>query len=210
MSMNARPSEGYGSRIQQKENALARVKADFDRSLNLGRGREDLFAGSGRQSDWARQDSLMRDGMDVNRQRLEGVSDNLYRAHQMAAETHEIGVNALNDLQRQRAQLVTAQGGMNNIEEKTSAARRILGVMRRRVIGNKLILGFIIFVLLLGNALIIYFRWGYKKNKNNNNAPRPSPQAPVHPAPINPPPVNPPPINPPVAVVPVPVAATPK
>lgn len=199
MSLNARPSEGYGSRIQQKENALARVKADFDRSLSVGRGRDDLFAGSGRTSDWARQDGLMRDGMDVNRQRLEGASDNLYRAHQMAAETNEIGVNALNDLQRQRQQLYNAKGGMDQIEEKTSAARRVLGVMRRRVIGNKLILGFIIFVLLLGNALIIYFRWGYRRNKSSSTpvAPRPAPVTHIAPTPV------PVPINPPVSPTPV-------
>lgn len=186
MSLNARPSEGYGSRIQQKEGALSRVKADFDRSLSVGRGREDLFAGSGRQSDWGRQDALMRDGMNVHRSRLDGASDNLSRAHQMAEETNEIGVNALNDLRRQREQLVTAKGGMDQIEVKTSAARRILGVMRRRVIGNKLILGFIIFVLLLGNALIIYFRWGYKKSSGKTpSAPVAAPRA----APVNPPPV---------------------
>jgi hypothetical protein len=189
MSQNARASEGYGTRIQQKESNLARVKLDFDRSLNVGRGREDLFAGSGRQSDWARQDSMLRDGMGVQRTRLEGASDNLNRTHQMAEETNQIGVNTLNDLRRQREQLLNAQGGMNNIEEKTSAARRVLSVMRRRVIGNKLILGFIIFILLVGNSLIIYFRWGYKKK--SNNAPSAPKSAPAH---ASPPPI---PIAPP-------------
>jgi hypothetical protein len=202
MSQNARASEGYGSRIAQKESALGRVKADFERSLNPARGREDLFAGSSaRQSDWDRQDRLMRDGMNGNRQILDRTTDHLAGAHQLADESHTIGVNTLNDLRAQREQLINAQGGMNNIEEKTSAARRVLGVMRRRVIGNKLILGFIIFILLVANALIIYFRWGYKKASN-----KPSPSPPVHsgPPPVitsTPPPPPPPPVHilPPVA-----------
>lgn len=202
MSQNARPSEGYGLRIQQKESALSRVKSDFDRQLNVGKGRSDLFGASastgGRQSDWARQDSMLRDGMDVNRSRLEGAQDNLLRAHQMAEETNEIGVNTLNDLRRQREQLVTAQGGMNTIEEKTSATRRILGVMKRRVIGNKLILGFIIFVLILGNFLLIFFKWIYPKIRENSKNKAP---APVH--------RNPPPPPPPPPVAASPVAATP-
>jgi vesicle transport through interaction with t-SNAREs protein 1 len=207
MAQNARASEGYGVRIQQKQSSLARVKVDFERSLNLGRGREDLFGGTSRGSDWGRQDAMMRDGMNVQRTKLEGVSDNLNRAHQMAEETNQIGVNTLNDLRRQREVLIGAQGGMTNIEEKTGTARRVLTMMRRRVIGNKLILGFIIFILLVGNALIIYFKWGYKKNKNNSPPSAPS-SPPTHPAPVQaaPVPVLPPPV--PVAPpVPAPAAA---
>lgn len=192
MSQNARASEGYGVRIQQKESSLSRVKADFERSLSTTRGREDLFGGTGRTTDWGRQDAMMRDGMNVQRTKLEGASDNLNRAHQMAEETNQIGVNTLNDLRRQRDQLVTAQGGMNNIEEKTSAARRVLSVMRRRVIGNKLILGFIILVLLTANFLLIYFKWIHKKKKPS---PPSAPPTPVAAAPI------------PVAAAPIPVAA---
>jgi len=201
MSQNARASEGYGVRIQQKVSNLDRVKLDFDRNLNVGRGREDLFGGTsaGRQSDWTRQDQLMRDGMNGHRTRLETASDNLNRTHQMAEETNQIGVETLNDLRRQRDQLVNAQGGMQNIEEKTSAARRVLSVMRRRVIGNKLILGFIIFILLVGNGLIVYFGFIYKKKANSP----PSAPPPVHPPPV-PVPVlaAPPPVPVPVAIQP--------
>lgn len=194
MSQNARPSEGYGARIQQKEAQLARTKTDFDRSLNPAKGREDLFGGQSRPSDWERQDRLMRDGMNGNRSTLETASDNLNEAHRLAEQSNEIGVNTLNDLRRQREQLINAQTGMNDIEEKTTGARRILGAMRRKVIGNKLILGFIIFILLIADFLIVFFRWIYPRIKKNGPSP---------------PPVNPPP-PPPVSIPTAPVIATPK
>jgi len=90
---------------------------------------------------------------------LENTNDRLVNANRIAVETQYIGEGVLTDLHTQRETLEKAQQNLYTIDDNMTRSRKILGAMSRRIATNKIILAFIILLLLIGNGLIIYFKW---------------------------------------------------
>ena len=70
----------------------------------------------------------------------------------------ELGVNILNDLHRQRQTITHARDTLHGADDNIATARRVLAVMSRRLMTNKLIMVGIICLLLGGIGLILYYK----------------------------------------------------
>lgn len=116
---------------------------------------------------------------------LQKTSKDLQETKQIARETEEIGMGALNTLYRDRQVLEGAAHEMDNIGGGVTEARSILSSMSRKIIYSKLILIFIIIVEFLGIAAIVFFKWilplinAFTPPPGPQPAPGPQPPVPV-------------------------------
>lgn len=99
-----------------------------------------------------------RDRMLASTERLQKTSERLQVGKQQLAETEELGVSILSDLARQRETILHARDTLHGADDNISKARRVLGVMSKRIVANKIIMFAISACLLLGIILIIYYR----------------------------------------------------
>jgi len=87
-------------------------------------------------------------------------STNLIKQSQATAnETVEVGVEIMENLDKQKRQMVGMRENLSGIEEQLSKAKVILQKMARRVVTNKLIMAGIVLVLFLGIGIVVYVKW---------------------------------------------------
>jgi len=135
------------------------------------------------QLDKCRQEWDIFTAADPNRARIlagnkivEDSSNRLDDTHRVALETEEIGTKTLSHLKADREKLVSVNDELDVIDDNVSRARTVLSAMGRRVVTNKLILAFIIFILFAAVIGIIYIRWiGSMVNKFTPSTPTPTP-----------------------------------
>jgi polyferredoxin len=78
---------------------------------------------------------------------------------------------------------------MDDIEDTTSKARKILSMMKRRVVTNKLVLIFIILILFAAICIVVWVRWIGPMIARRQGAPAAPPMGPAPVAlPVAPPP----------------------
>jgi hypothetical protein len=118
----------------------------------------------------ARQEVLGRDADRQQRRNLVAASatldvtdDHLSHTEYVLAETVEVGAAASTQLRQQREQLLNASDNTAEMNSLLIQSRSVLNRMRRRIVANKMIQAFIIFLQLGIIALIIYFRYYYDK-----------------------------------------------
>ncbi|KAL6063507.1 Vesicle transport through interaction with t-SNAREs 1B [Balamuthia mandrillaris] len=92
--------------------------------------------------------------------RLGDQGDRLQRAHMIALQNEEIGVEIHGSLLEQRETLERARDKTRAVNDNITQSRKIMQAMSRRVITNKLVLVFIIVILLASIMLIVYLKWG--------------------------------------------------
>ncbi|XP_055332026.1 vesicle transport through interaction with t-SNAREs homolog 1A-like [Paramacrobiotus metropolitanus] len=97
-------------------------------------------------------------------ERVQDSSDHLDRAtrtldqgYRVALETEQIGASVLNNLNTQRETLNKARSRMNDMEEDLGRSSRILTVMIRRVVQNRVLVVGIVAVLLIIIGICVYF-----------------------------------------------------
>lgn len=72
--------------------------------------------------------------------------------------TQELGVSILNDLHRQRQTITHARDTLHGADDNIATARRVLAVMSRRLMTNKLIMVGVICCLVAAIGLILYYK----------------------------------------------------
>ncbi len=70
----------------------------------------------------------------------------------------ELGTSILGDLHRQRETITHARDTLHGADDNIATARRVLAVMSRRLMTNKLIMVGIICLLLGAIGLIMYYK----------------------------------------------------
>jgi len=159
-------------RQRRMENKMKGYQSDLNRvtkdlqfsNLSSGSGdssnrNNNRFGRDRNYSDDNIQDSDIRSQMLVGNQQIEESEESLLNAHRIAIETENVGTAVLGELGDQGERLRRANENLSVIDDNMTRSRKILNAMTRRIATNKLILAFIILVLLLGNGLIIYFKW---------------------------------------------------
>lgn len=156
------------SRVKQYWQEINKMKSrcNYSEDTSLLSSRNELFASNA---------SSYRPGLDAeitavnNRSRLLQMNDTLDRtsasisnAQRTAAETDEVAVAVVDELGTQRESLIRTKERLMDTDSNLSRSRKILRMMHRKVITNKLILIVIILfeiVILIG---VVYYRF-FKK-----------------------------------------------
>mmetsp|Transcript_8409 Transcript_8409/g.27933 ORF Transcript_8409/g.27933 Transcript_8409/m.27933 type:complete len:227 (+) Transcript_8409:266-946(+) len=91
-------------------------------------------------------------------ERSRQTSDRIAQGKRTLLETEEIGVSVLQTLHGQRAQIVNARDTLHDADDHIGKSRRLLSVMARRAVMNKVILAGVILMLLGCIIAVLYFK----------------------------------------------------
>ncbi|XP_022105289.1 vesicle transport through interaction with t-SNAREs homolog 1B-like [Acanthaster planci] len=165
MEEEAKPAPGsYRSQMVAKvrnyRRELDKITRDLKRASD-GRGnRSELFHS---QSSFENKvnvaQSNQRARLLQGQETLNRTSDSLARTHQIAAETDEIGVGIIDELDGQKEQLLNARDKLEDMDHSLGKSKRILNSMGRRIITNKLILMAVILVELVILGVVVYLKF---------------------------------------------------
>mmetsp|Transcript_28485 Transcript_28485/g.90781 ORF Transcript_28485/g.90781 Transcript_28485/m.90781 type:complete len:128 (-) Transcript_28485:281-664(-) len=117
----------------------------------------ELPSNTGASQD-ARKDALLN-----SEQKLRGARAQLQEATRSALETEETGFAVLSDLARQREVIARTSGHVHQIDDNITGARRVLVQMSQRAMLKKVALWFMVLLLLVTLAVVVYFL--FIKNK---------------------------------------------
>mmetsp|Transcript_19697 Transcript_19697/g.34013 ORF Transcript_19697/g.34013 Transcript_19697/m.34013 type:complete len:223 (+) Transcript_19697:131-799(+) len=133
-----------GLKDQVKKTAAAIPQGDAARA-ELGLGGE-----------YGTTSTTNRDRMLTATQRMEQTNGMLAHGREQLAQTEDLGVSILHDLQSQRETLVRSKNTLQGADDSISKARRILTNMTRRMMQNKIIMAGVTVFLLAAIALIVW------------------------------------------------------
>uniref|UniRef100_A0A1D1ZIZ3 Vesicle transport v-SNARE 12 n=1 Tax=Anthurium amnicola TaxID=1678845 RepID=A0A1D1ZIZ3_9ARAE len=152
------------TRLQAKTRAhksdLEKLKRDLKRASSRVSGptdREELLAGTnGTDLDSASMDQRAR--LLTGTERLADSSRRLQDSHRIALETETIGANVLEDIRRQREQILHSRNTLMEADSYIDKAQRTLKGMARRMQTNRMITAAIILTLILLICFVIYVK----------------------------------------------------
>jgi len=152
----ARGGETLKGTIKLQDREYERLLEDYKRA-QLGTGRTAAPAPAA--DEWGVATADQRGRLISDRQKLAGTTDRVSATVRMANETEQIGRNTLVDMRKQREQLEKGDRQLDEVDDNVTGARRVLTIMKRRVITNKIILIFIILILLAAEGVVVWVRW---------------------------------------------------
>jgi vesicle transport through interaction with t-SNAREs 1 len=164
MNLSARSVPDSGplqQKMQQYEEKLKQARKDLRRAqtaMQEQSDRDDLFAG-GMRTDLMESSMDQREAMLSETERLQQTNVDLRDTIAVAESTFDIGVNTMNDLDRQKSQMFHIRDNLDDINTNLGKARHLLRSMYQRALANKAVTALITLVLLVGIFLIIYFKW---------------------------------------------------
>lgn len=116
---------------------------------------DDLMGGSA--LDLSDQRALLLDKVQESSDHVDRTTLKLEHGYRVALETEQIGADVLGNLGTQRESLNKARQRLTDMESDLGRSSRILTVMIRRVVQNRVVVIFIIAFLLLIAGICIYF-----------------------------------------------------
>jgi len=145
-------TRGYRSQLEKlkREVSKSSTQPSFD-------SREDLMGTTSKAADdpMAAQRNRYNEGFES----LARAGQSVARSQRVAAETDEIGVQIIGDLDDQREALIRTKDKLKQTDADLSRSRKILNSMAIKVATNKLLLALIIFVELCILGAVIYIRF---------------------------------------------------
>ncbi|XP_070577756.1 vesicle transport through interaction with t-SNAREs homolog 1B-like [Ptychodera flava] len=147
-------------RIRNYRKDLEKLQRDL-RHMPSGAGGRDALLSTGIYDsgrDIAAIQASQRARLLQGTETLNRASDSIERSHRISAETDAIGVEIIDELGEQKEQLVRTRDRVQGMDQDLSRSRRILNSMGRRVITNKLLLGFIILLELAILGAVLYLK----------------------------------------------------
>ncbi|VDM12770.1 unnamed protein product [Wuchereria bancrofti] len=144
----------YELRVRSYRNDKKQLDAELDKAIQRlkdNADRDELLAYDN-QISLNQQDQLIE-----NTERLERTSRRLQDTYRMVIETDQIGTEVLNDLSSQRETIMRARERMRQADRDLNRSHKMLSVMIRRIIQNRLLL-LIVAVLLLFSLLFIIYK----------------------------------------------------
>ncbi|VDK88004.1 unnamed protein product [Litomosoides sigmodontis] len=143
----------YELRVRSYQNDKKQLDAELDKAvqrLKDNADRDELMAYDN-QICVDQQDQLIE-----NTERLERTSRRLQDTYRMVIETDQIGTEVLNDLTSQRETITRARERMRQADRDLNRSQKMLSLMIRRVVQNRLLLLIVAVVLLFTLLFIIY------------------------------------------------------
>ncbi|XP_032821023.1 vesicle transport through interaction with t-SNAREs homolog 1B [Petromyzon marinus] len=150
------------SRMRDYRRDLERITRETRRATDPAlSARSDLLSGGlfAAQNKESAQVASDRARLLQGTESLGRASASVERSHRVAVETEQIGNEIIDELGTQREQLDRTRDRLTNTGQNLSKSRKILTTMSRKLVTNKLLLGFIIILELgiLGAAVYLKF-----------------------------------------------------
>lgn len=144
-----------GHRLKAYKNEMQRFEQDLKKArvaFSDQEGRNELLGGEDSHSSEDQRARLLD-----NTERLERSGRQLDEGYKMCVETEQIGVDIMNNLQRDREVIERARERTRGTDKNLSKSSRILTGMMRRVIQNRIIMAVICLAILGVIGLVIYY-----------------------------------------------------
>ncbi|CAB4000122.1 vesicle transport through interaction with t-SNAREs homolog 1B-like [Paramuricea clavata] len=147
------------ARVRNKSRELEKMKRDLNKitsGFQASSARDDLLSTGPKEFDpnASHRNKLIQGTEIMNR-----TSDSIARSQQVAAESEQIGVEIIDELDTQKDSLIRTRDRLHDTDEDLNQSRKILTRMAFRVATNKLIMGIIILVELVIVGAIVYVRF---------------------------------------------------
>ena len=153
-------------KLAQYKKTLAGLEADLQRT-----DKGALFGG--RSNDMTSMSMDHRGRMMSTTDNLRRQGDTLTKAQNTLAETEEVALGVMDELDRNRRTINSARSKANRTANMTDKARWLVRDMNSRNTKQKVFLCFVIIGLITMVGLIIY--WLSQNGNSETNAPAPSP-----------------------------------
>ncbi|KAJ3431288.1 vesicle transport v-snare 13 [Anaeramoeba flamelloides] len=148
--MYRQDAKSLEQKLHKAENSFPNTRKERDELLS-GRHKKDKERLGERQK------------LLASHQRVKNSEDSLNRSLRTSAQTEEIGQEILQELHGQRQTLEETKDNLDEIDEEVDRGGKLISVMWRRAITNKLILIIVIIFLLALIGLIVYLSAFRKK-----------------------------------------------
>jgi len=162
MDLSSRNVPNYGVKIQQK---ITEYRTDVEKLKTTLRKmesqvlatdeRDSLFAG-GIREDMLATSATQRSSVLGTTDKLTNSSRQLKDALITAEETQQNSATILENLDEQTNTMKRIREGLGKINDSLNRGKRLLRIMSRRVMTNKLILALIILLILVGIGVVIW------------------------------------------------------
>jgi len=149
------------TKLKAFEAELNKLRVDLRKSemaFHKNSDRDTLFSG-GLKDDILAGSLDQREHLLSTTDRLSRTNTQLKQAMATAQDTENVGIEIMENLDRQRVQMVHIKENLSGINEKLAKANRIMRVIGRRIYTNKAIMFVIILVLVVTIFLIAYLKW---------------------------------------------------
>ncbi|KAJ6255455.1 vesicle transport protein [Anaeramoeba flamelloides] len=148
----------YKDEYQQLQTELRKASTTYNDQENQRLelfGDTEILLGSSKQS---------KEGLIKDTNNLRNTSNLIKEGHTTALEVEEIAEGVLEDLHTQRKTIENTKRNLETGDSNIDKNSRILSIMLRRKITNKIILVLVILFLLIVIFIVIYFAYIKKKN----------------------------------------------
>jgi len=151
------------AKLKEYKQDLATLKREAKAASASGEDdnmREELLSRSELGQAYSSSSGVQREQLLSATERVRATGDRIKQGKQTLLETEELGVSILQDLHKQRETIVHARDNLHEADDNLGRARRVLSVMSRRAMTNKLILVAICMLLMASIGVVIYFKLG--------------------------------------------------
>lgn len=135
-------------KVNQYKRVLSSLRTDFGKAKEESE-RGNLFAGTKSGEDRQR---LLNTNEKLSRQ-----NETILSAQRTVAATEDVAMDITNELARNREKIESSRDKVREFTGMTDTARRLINSMSRREVQQKMIMGFIAFVLVAAIGIVIWF-----------------------------------------------------
>ncbi|KAH8868659.1 Vesicle transport through interaction with t-SNAREs 1A isoform 2 [Schistosoma japonicum] len=150
----------FQNRLECYRKELEKLTTEFKRPRYAARRPENRNLGISDDEDTLHEEVLfdtdMRAQLLSNTERISRTTTKLEDGVRIALETEEVGGHILQDLSEQREKLQRSRDRLRQADSDLKKSSRVLSVMTRRILQNKLLLIAVIFIMVLIFLLTIY------------------------------------------------------
>ena len=149
-SLPAQQSSQYQKRIQRYNENLRTVKKSLEEEQGK-KGKVELFGKAG---------SDPREKLLTNNEILQDSGETLENTLKVGIESEQIAIDTMNNLKKQRGQIVNINEKVNDVGHNVTKANRTITTMDRRRIVMKLLMMGTIVLLIIAFAICLYIKVG--------------------------------------------------
>lgn len=149
-SMPSQQSSQYQKRIQRYNENIRTVKKNLEDEQDK-KGKVQLFGKSATDP---------REKLLTNNEILQDSGEVLENTLKIGIESEQIAIETVNNLKKQRGQIVNINEKVNDVGHNVTKANRVIGVMDRRRIAIKLLMMGTIVLLVIAFCICIYIKLG--------------------------------------------------
>jgi vesicle transport through interaction with t-SNAREs protein 1 len=164
-------------RLRNFQANAANLKKEFEKAQTAA-GRKELLSSANPARYISPTDLEHRDRLQATTDKLSRQNETLKKARGILADTEDIADDTKERLKKQREDMQRTLNTVRETNTEMTRTRKILSLIQRRSLMNKLIMIAVILVLILAVVLVVYFKWIAPLFASSTAPTAPTPSAP--------------------------------